>query len=229
MAGFREQAYYCFSDSHILKGFDAICKTWFKVIKDYSEICKNEDAIYWYNERASLSSFCAALGRRGITFMEEYSSLKGQGENENKKSALSHGRVDLCFFHNDSWYIAEAKYLKRYFTPNGLQPALLSSPALAKASQDAERSQKGDPGCHALGLTFVTLSFGPNLYDTMNKQLAEFIHELPEVISKLQKTSRGAFLAYCAPKNLRQLKSDSGWYFPMTLLLGKIVRKAKTT
>ena len=219
MAGFLEQEYYCLSPSPIFKGFDRICKTWFEVIKDYSGICENKDAIYWYNERASLSSFCAALGRRGITFMEEYSSVKGRMENEGKKSTLSRGRVDLCFFHNDSWYISEAKYFQRFFESNGrLEPALLPNAVFEEACRDAESSQKGYPDGHALGLAFVTLGFQPKLHDNMDNLLAEFILTLKDL-------SGCDFWAYCAPKGLRELASG-GWRYPIVLLLGKIVREA---
>jgi hypothetical protein len=58
--------------------FQPVLTEWIKVIRSHSEFDPS-DPLYWYNERASLSTFASALARTGSHVLEEHSSRKNHG------------------------------------------------------------------------------------------------------------------------------------------------------
>lgn len=82
--------------------FDTILKNWLDINDDYWRKYK-DDALFYYNERASISILAGAIWRNGDCAMEEFSSLKGSSRNTRL------GRVDLWFMLGDQEYIVEAK------------------------------------------------------------------------------------------------------------------------
>lgn len=63
---------------------EPVLKSWLAVNQAFISGSKN-DCLYWYNERANVGAFAAAIwkaeGAHGLA-LEEYSAKKGLGENE---------------------------------------------------------------------------------------------------------------------------------------------------
>jgi len=86
--------------------FRPILEEWTKLICRYTEEYDPEDALYWYNERATLSTLAHAIVCQNNIALEEYRMKKnsihdGQWE----------GRADLFFVRGMTHYVAEAKQM----------------------------------------------------------------------------------------------------------------------
>jgi hypothetical protein len=189
-------------------GFSCVLKSWFDIIMQYEEQTYG-DAIYWYNERANIGSFAAALARNKISVIEEYSCLKGKGADKGP------GRVDLSFCYRKQWYLVESKIKWLSLTPKGRNLKNIN----IKACEDAKRSWQQATYTIPLGLTFVVPSIGP--------QYKERITECVQaIIKQLENDNSHAFWAYCAPGRLRELQTaaESKNYYPMVFLLANVLK-----
>lgn len=188
---------------------ERVLTSWFTVLSDYAQCCDFDDCIYWYNERASLSSFAGALGRNGITFMEEYSCFKGGCDEQPDKSSLIRGRTDLCFCQNGMWYIVEAK--QRWDSQRPLATEVLLKPAY----DDTLKSLEGDKNCIPLALTFLA----PGIPSSRKNDMDTFVNGY---ISDLKNDEYCDFWAYYAPYYMRDLQGTAAYSYPIIILLGKI-------
>jgi len=81
-------------DVEVRPGFDAwalLLRRWHSILDDYGALYPNQDAAYWYNERATLSTFTGAVWRCEGLAIEEYRcdrQLSGRA---------AKGRADLWF------------------------------------------------------------------------------------------------------------------------------------
>jgi len=88
--------------------FEEALINWINNIKKYTNEFDPTDCLYYYNERATLSTFAASLYKSGYFILEEFSSSK---HHINGKGDETYGRVDLYFGceENPKGYIVEAK------------------------------------------------------------------------------------------------------------------------
>ena len=200
-------------------GFSSVIESWFDVIHQYEENSKfyedemgntHGDAIYWYNERANVGAFAAALARCGHSVIEEFACLKG-GEKDPKGE-----RADLSFYYQGKWYLAEAKLKWKYLCPSSKTFSIKD--VGKEARKDALKTWKGDPDAEPLALTFVVPCIPP-------KQREKSTELVKIMIAQLEQDNPGAFWAYCAPGRLRLLQTGhkSKNYYPMVILLAEHV------
>ena len=188
--------------------FSRVLESWFDVILQYEAQTRNDnehgDAIYWYNERANVGAFAAALARKGNAVIEEYSCLKGRGADKGP------GRADLSFCYRNHWYLVEAKlkWPQLYPASKSLNFEEIKDPAC----KDAKRTWQQDKGSIPLGLTFVV----PHIHPQYSGQITECVKH---VALQLKDENQCNFWAYCAPGRLRELQAKSKDYYPMVLLL----------
>jgi hypothetical protein len=97
-----------------LHQLDPILNTWKDVITRYGELWRWRDVPYWYNERASLGTFAAAVWLSGGVALEEYRTDKGEADVEPPVGASSKGRGDLYFHYGGAHFIVEAKQHRAY-------------------------------------------------------------------------------------------------------------------
>jgi len=93
-----------------LQSFDSLLWEWITVLERLTREWEGEDYPWWYNERACIGMFAAAIWRSGGTAFEEYTSEKTRDRSELaslKKPAR--GRTDLYFSYFGKEYIVEAK------------------------------------------------------------------------------------------------------------------------
>ena len=188
-------------------GFSSVFESWFDIIHDYADKTDN-DAIYWYNERANVGALAAALARNNITLIEEYSCTKGRGEDK------SYGRTDIACCYRNEWYLAEAKLKWQAISSfSAIETKNITSPSCA----DARRSWHGDKGSVPIGITFVVPWIKPQYRGDITTLIKQFIAEIEE-------DEYCDFWAYCAPGRLREALGASGDYYPMVALLGKYAK-----
>lgn len=83
-----------------------VLTSWVKMVNQYSAAHENEDACYWYNERATLSVLAAATWKiDGWVALEEFSTGKICKVNRVQKN----GRCDLYISSDNNSYACEAK------------------------------------------------------------------------------------------------------------------------
>jgi hypothetical protein len=86
--------------------FEIVLQQWILVLDRLYYDWKRDDFPWWYNERASVSTFAAAIWLSGGSAFEEYSSEKKRNE---AKSKVTPGRTDIFFSYNNKDYLGEAK------------------------------------------------------------------------------------------------------------------------
>ncbi len=183
-----------------------IFEEWLNVIKDYCDYEDYEDSPYYYNERATLSSFVGAIWRQGEIALEEFSSIKGsasQNEDEDKK-----GRIDLWFKCGTDSFICEAKQ-KWHTIPYSIEKLVTD------AKKDIEKSKKHYE-CLSSAMTFWTPMF--KTVESIEDALNTLLHDVKNALKQ------GNIDMYCliAPKKARNLQAGDGNYYPCVILLGNI-------
>lgn len=162
-----------------------------------------DDAPWWYNERASLSQLAGAIWlQRGWVF-EEYSA--------SKKHDTGHypGRVDLMFECGDIKAVAEAKQIwPSLVTVKGYRRCV--DEALRRAKKDASRAPNLNGQYQRLAMAFVTPVAPPRLVrdpEAYEKTLNSFVSELRRtpnatvawVFPDERRTLRSRIRKYCYP------------------------------
>lgn len=125
-----------------------ILREWTRMVEAYSNDVDPADALYWYNERATLSTLAAAAARVDCYVLEEYRTPKLSQDRQWS------GRADLWIRSPRSEYILEAKQLLVLASsePSGLAGTIDS--ALATACADAD-CHPLDPKYCMLGVVFI--------------------------------------------------------------------------
>ena len=126
--------------------FSPILEEWTKLICRYTEEYDPKDALYWYNERATLSTLAHAIVRTNSIALEEYRMKKhsihdGQWE----------GRADLFFVCGKTEYVAEAKQMWLSISSRAKRSRWRKRIAKNSTLQDARLSnQKSTKACRPL-------------------------------------------------------------------------------
>lgn len=174
-----------------------VLEEWRKIHWEYKK-GQSEDALYFYNEIATLSTFAGALWRHGHLVLQEYAAYKGPRQNKP-------GRADIWFRLGCQELVAEAK--QRW--PRRLNNDAVES-AFTAAIGDAEETQKVG---RRLALAIITPSLPKEKSDKAEGIIRDFI----EILKK----TKCAFLAY----EFRQPESPT-WkdrLYPGVVLLGQLI------
>jgi hypothetical protein len=88
-----------------LKWLEPAIRMWTKVHCIYAEVFKEDDALYWYNERPQVGALAAAAWKANMYALEEYATTKHHPITKKKT-----GRIDLYIGdHNGHSATLEAK------------------------------------------------------------------------------------------------------------------------
>ncbi len=198
-----------FHQSGLRGHFQPIMAEWVKVISRFTNNFDNEDALYWYNERATLSTLASAAAICDCHVLEEYRAEK-RGKGDNKYM----GRADLYLACGRTEYIIESKQLwvsisrRSYKT---LDSIILS---LKDARKDAAASNPG--GVSVLGALFVVPYIPPKEIENKDELIDKFI--------KLLKGVDYDVLAYVFPEKA-QTFTKKGKLFPGVACLLRAPRR----
>lgn len=190
------------------KQLTSLLLKWIKIQESYSKNYNN-DSLYWYNERATLSTLAGAVWKCGEFSLEEYRVTK-----KYRKEAWT-GRADLWFTWKNTEYQVETKQIwvslsnKAYNSPRYIKKAL------DEAIKDAVSSNERRQG-HTLGIVFVIPYIASSEKEHLNKALKMFIKEIEQVDYDI--------MAYTFPPYCRSLHSDK-YYYPGVVLVGRVPKR----
>ena len=185
-----------------LSGLHEILRQWIKLIGDSST---EKDALYWYNERATVSTFAGAIWRAGGLALEEYRTIKRHGKTKWE------GRSDLWFRWKNADYVVEAKLcwlsLNKGTTERNIDDAV--NKKLKEAEQDVVCSHReGRP--HRLGFVFVVPEIPKQDKRKTDKLLMTFLKRLRKIDFCLS--------AWNFPKITGKLEADNKIYPGVALI-----------
>jgi len=172
------------------KHFEEILKQWCNVIERYTAAIP-DDALYWYNERATLSSFSsaassAAAARENFHVLEEYRAKKGNREGTGKST----GRVDLWIGWNRKRERLEKEYIfeaKQTWCPisNTAKPCKKIKGHLKKAINEAKRSKNSYASDYkksrAYGMVFAVPYLKKSFHEDSGCLIQKFIKDLETI------------------------------------------------
>ncbi len=177
-----------------------------------SEEIDPKDALYWYNERATLSTLAHAIVRTNNIALEEYRMRKNsihQGPGE--------GRTDLFFRCGRTEYVAEAKQMWLSISKRAKRGSWRNriGKTLYKARREAVQS-KDYGGMQAIGILFVV----PYVLD---REPAETKTLIEDCINRMRELEYDA-MAYAFPKGA-QVYSKADYLHPGVFCFIRVPRK----
>ncbi|WP_448130080.1 hypothetical protein [Stenotrophomonas rhizophila] len=214
-----------------------VVQSWMEILSTYSRRNTN-DALWWYNERATLSSLAGAAWRMTSgrwMAIEEFSSTKRTRARANavpvgdeisshggvESGSVSPGRVDLLLTNGRSNFAIEAKQawqpIGRESTDRGLHVVR----AMKAAWKDAGHLML-DEGDHRLACTFVVPYIAPGVADRAGDVTSLVEGWLAEEVWG----SVPDGVAYHFPGTTRNLRSVREYVYPGVVLLIKERKKA---
>lgn len=204
-------------EKRVLNSLKPIIKEWKIIIKKYSNENENEDALYWYNERATLSTFAGAIWLSGGTVLEEFSATKI------KSKKKKYGRTDLWFDWHRKEYIVEAKQVSSTFEPRKTTVVDKMEKFLEKACEDAKifSPPKDHQNPLRIGITFLT----PYLSESKDKP-GIMKSKISDLKKRLSRKYGRRLLAWIFPPSTWKLKDTKDrLIYPGVALVAKVVRK----
>ena len=192
--------------------FDAIMEEWCIYVEKYTDYF-GDDAVYWYNERASVGSFAAAAGKKDYFVLEEYAATKKSSE------GFKNGRVDLFLSKKDRpLYILEAKQVRCPISAraDGSTNKNKIKDALKQARSDAVNSKAEDKDFKAYGLVFVV----PHIAKSFCEDAENLIEEFIKLVSGIDFDA----MAYVFPENA-ETYTDSQRFYPGVVCLLRAPRR----
>lgn len=203
-------------ENKLLSTLAPVIKQWKVLIEKYSDVNKSKDALYWYNERATLSTFAGAVWLSGGTVLEEFSATK---INSRKKKS---GRTDLWFKRRGKEYIVEAKQISPSMDPRKTTVANELKKYLKEACNDAKNFVP--PTRHKkyirIGVVFLT-PYLSRSYRDKQKIMKTKIFDLQKELSQKHGYR---LLAWLFPPSARKLQdTNDGLIYPGVALVAKVV------
>jgi hypothetical protein len=200
------------SEVHIrnirLKHLEPLLWKWISINKSYSATF--DDGLYWYNERATLSSLAGAAWKCGEYALEEFHSDKSYGQDKWL------GRADLWFSWKRTEYLIESKQAYLSLSAHAEHSFEKITRALQAARKDATASKNS--GKRYLGVAFVVPYVPPSQMDNISSLLRTFIDELYEIDYDL--------MAYYFQNPSEVLKTEDGYGYPGVVMLGRVPRRS---
>lgn len=169
-----------------------------------ARIWDQEDALWWYGERASLSTFAGAVWRAGGIALEEYQTEK----HVSRRRGNRYGRGDLYLKVGREEYILEAKQVWCGVGSGARNSLQQVSAALERATHDVKRAKSY--GERRLAAVFVVPMIPKLRSGDIDGRIAWWLEEV-----------RGldfTYLAWAFPPNARGL-SDEGRLYPGVCVL----------
>jgi hypothetical protein len=174
------------------------CKQYYNKLKP-----QEKDAPYWYNERATLSTFAGAVWKLGGIALEEYRAKK------KVKREKWEGRVDLWFQFKRKMYVIEAKQHwclidKQRFNKGLVKDRIQHRLKSAISNVIEAPAEEGYP----IGIVFVV----PKIRERSLSLLRKFFDSLRAV--------KPDFIAWSFPECAETLIWEK-FYYPGVALIGK--------
>lgn len=180
-----------------------LLKEWIKINESFCKI-NRDDSLYWFNERATLSTLAGAVWNSKGYCLEEYRTDKKY------RKGTYPGRADLWFAWRKKEYYIEAKQLWISLSKNAGLASRYIRETLRVVKKEAASTIKEDKG-ESLGIVFAVPYISLNESVSINNRLASFLEELEKVEYDI--------MAYTFPSYCRSLKSEK-YIYPGVALVG---------
>ena len=199
-----------------LNHWDDLLEQWLGAHEKYCHVMKDDDSAYWYTEIPNVSILNAAAWRCGRIALQEFKTKKKVRGEEPWT-----GRGDLWIrTDTDTGWKEEFIEAKHEFVPlsgakdkNGLPIKIKES--MKEATKDAKKAKGGYHYVTALAVVFASVSAAPTTpTDEIDQQIIDFCEGI--------KSSRDYHaLAWCFPKETRELQNKKNYYYPGIVMLVK--------
>lgn len=190
--------------------FGEILEEWCDVVSRYTNEFCTKDALYWYNERASLSSFASAAARQDYHVLEEFSAdKKGQ-----EGGGVYTGRADLYLAKGRTEYIFEAKQELVSISDRAGDPNIKIEKGLRNARKDAASQNVNRVPVY--GMVFAV----PYIKKSFYEDREELIENFTKGLSSIDYDA----LAYVFPENAETV-NNNGTFFPGAACLIRAPRR----
>lgn len=191
-----------------LRKLKPVLNNWIKIVQEYSKAFQNNDACWWYTERANVGILAAAAWRtKGWLALEEYSTLKRGDETDSKN-----GRCDLYIANknHDNSFAFEAKPAWQTMRSDGVGKI---SNQLVEAWNDAGKLRKIEAKTR-IAVCFVIPKIPIHLTDgNFDSQILSWLNDALDNVD-------WDATAWVFPQESRQLKNEAGTrLFPGVLLV----------
>jgi hypothetical protein len=192
--------------------FRPILEEWTKLICRYTEEYDPTDALYWYNERATLSTLAHAIVRKKSFVLEEYRMKKHSIHDRPWE-----GRADLFFVCGKTKYVAEAKQMWLSISSRAKRSRWQKriGEKLNIAKHEAVQS-KEHQGLQAIGVLFVV----PYVSDRDSEETESLTRDCITQMSDLDYDA----MAYAFPRGT-QVKSKAGYLYPGVFCFIRVPKK----
>ena len=190
-------------NSGSIRCFHPILKSWTEALERYLGCLQNEDSPWWYNERATLSSFAAAAWVAEGIALEEYSTEKG------KHGEAWKGRCDLFLGIQGQFFGCEAKQVWCAVGRTARGGRAVVEAGLRKACGDARKLKRREG--RRLGLCFAVPYFPDRDRDHIEGHLKPWLEGLKGI--------EYSCIAWSFPEETRYLKSVNGYFYPGVVLV----------
>lgn len=204
-----------------LELFAPVLKTWVKLVTRYSDSFPNNDACYWFNERANISVLAAAAWNTSTKWiaLEEFSTVK-----HGVDGAEANGRCDLyCALENhEASFAFEAKQAWQKIGRRVTDRLAEVRSRLDDAWVDVSKLHKTQGGVRVAACFVAPRIFAEEANENggINACLHGWMEELEEKLSF-------DALAWVFPKSSADLTGTRGRLYPGVCLILKVRRRAK--
>ena len=194
-----------------IRALHPILKSWINTTLEYLKYFDEPDCSWWYNERASLSSFAAAVWKVGGIALEEYAIDKG------KEHELWTGRCDLFMGLKSDQFACEAKQAWCPIGRTAKNGIVNLKKGLTEACKDARKLPKEEG--RRLGICFAVPYLPPRDNKVIEKQLKNWLNSICNSIDY------DAISWLFPPKIRGDMKTVNGFYYPGTVLIIKEIHR----
>lgn len=190
-----------------LSSLKPVLNEWIKIHESFCKTSK-DDSLYWYNERATLSTLAGAVWNLKGYCLEEYRTDKKY----RKETYL--GRADLWFEWRKQEYYIEAKQRWISLSKNAKSASRHINETIINVKKEAANTIKDSKG-KSLGIVFTIPYLSLNESGNINNSISLFLEELEKVEYEI--------MAYTFPIHCRSLKSEN-YIYPGVALVGITTR-----
>ncbi len=215
-----------------------VVESWMEILSAYNRR-EREDALWWYNERATLSSLAGAAWRvpsgRWMAIEEFISDKRARvraaraegGESflprgHVESGAVSSGRVDLHLGNGHSNFAFEAKQAWQPIGDESKDRGVQVRKAMKGAWKDAGHLLL-DEGDHRLACTFVVPYISPTCAERTKGNISSVVESW---LKERVWGKRQDAVAYHFPATARNLRSERGYIYPGVVMLVRERKKA---
>ncbi len=189
-----------------LRHWEALLEEWLLCIERYCRVAAGEDAPFVYTERANIGLLAGAAWRCGWIALEEFQYKKGF-----RNKPKWNGRADLYLGSERTEEMIEAKFSWLSLSSPKNAPKRAAS-VLAAAIKASRETRGADADLKCLAVAFLPVWLPADHRGDLETQINSTVDELKDA-------SEFHALAWCFPKEYRQIENSAKNYTPGVIMI----------